>query len=130
MSHFLNCMQDTMVNQFNNLALCILNTHCIQELVCEGGAKFALNQRQCICLAQMLKKFTSTIEIIFSHKDEFLNNYDLLLKELNLVIERAKLLVQECYGEKWWHVALLQIHNEEAFQDLFMDLKSCHDDIY
>ena len=25
---------------------------------------------------------------------------------------------------------MLQIHNEEAFQDLFMDLISCHDDIY
>ena len=127
---FLFYMQDMMANQSNILGLCIFNTDYIQQIVHEGGAKFALNQRQCTCLAQTLKKFTRTIEIIFSHTNEFLNNCDLLLKELFLVIERAKLLVQECYGEKWWHVALLQIHNEEAFQDLFMDLKSCHDDIY
>ena len=119
-----------MANQSNILGLCILNSDHLQRLVHEGGAKFALNQRQCACLAQTLEKFTKSIESIFSNTDEFLNNCDLLLKELFLVIERAKFLVQECYGEKWWHVALLQIHNEEAFQDLFMDLKSCHDDIY
>ena len=119
-----------MANQSNILGLCILNTEYIQRLVHEGGAKFALNQSQCTCLAQTLEKSTKNIASIFSNADELLNNCDLLLKELFRIIERAKLLVQECYGEKWWHVALLQIHNEEAFQDLFMDLKSCHDDIY
>ena len=129
-SYLFFCMQDMMANQFNMLGLCILNTDYIKQFVHEGGVKFALNQSQCICLAQMLKKFTKTIENIVPITEEFFNNCDLLLKELFLVTERAKLLVQECYGEKWWHVALLQIHNEEAFQDLFMDLKSCHNDIY
>ena len=127
---FLFYMHDMIANQSNILGLCILNTNYIQQLVREGGAKFALNQRQCICLAQTLEKSTTSIASIFSLVDEFLENCELLLRELFRITERAKLLVQECYGEKWWHAALLQIHNEEAFQDLFRDLKSCHDDIY
>ena len=119
-----------MADQSNILGLCICNTNYIQQLVREGGAKFALNQSQCICLGQTLEEVTKNIASIFSHADEFLSRCDLLLRELFRIIERAKLLVQECYGEKWWHAALLQIHNEEAFQDLFRDLKSCHDDIY
>jgi hypothetical protein len=123
-------MQDMMANQSNILGLCINTTDYIQQLVHEGGAKFALNQSQCICLAQTLQKSTKSIVGILSHNDEFLNNCALLLKELFRILERAKLLVQECYGDKWWRATLLQIHNEEAFRDLLMDLKSCHDDIY
>ena len=123
-------LQDMVANESNILGLCILNSDYIQQLIREGGAKFSLNQRQCASLAQTLENFTKSVATIFSNINECPNNCDLLLKELFLVIERAKLLVQECYGEKWWHVALLQIHNEEAFQDLFMDLKFCHDDIY
>jgi hypothetical protein len=119
-----------MANQSNVLGLYIHNTDYVQRLVREGGAKLALNQKQCICLAQTLKKSTKSILSILSHTDEFLNKCDLLLKVLSRNSERAKLLVQECCGENWWHVALLQIHNEEAFRDLLMDLKSCHDDFY
>jgi hypothetical protein len=119
-----------MADQSNVLGLCICNTNYIQQLVREGGAKFALNQSQCICLGQTLEEVTKNIASIFSHANEFLSSCDLLFRELFRIIDRAKLLVQECYGEKWWHASLLQIHNEEAFQDLFRDLKSCHDDIY
>jgi serine/threonine protein kinase len=89
-----------------------------------------LNQYQCNHLAQTLQQITKSISGISCRADEFPNNCELLLKELFGIIERAKLLVQECYSEKWWHVALLQVHNEEAFQDLFMDLKSCYGNIY
>ena len=120
-----------MANQSNVLGFCILNIDYIKQLLHEGGVKFALNQSQCICLVQTLEKFTKSVENAFSHTDESdLNSCDLLFKELFVIIERAKLLVQECYGEKWWHASLLQIHNEEAFQDLFMDVKSCHDDFF
>ena len=71
LSFFLVCIQDMMANQPNMLGLCIVNSDYIQRLVREGGAKFALNQRQCACLAQTLEKFTKSIENIFSNTDEF-----------------------------------------------------------
>ena len=130
LSIFLFRMQDMMANQSNILGLCICNTNYIQQLVREGGAKFALNQSQCTCLGQTLEQITKNIYSIFSHANEFLSKCDLLLRELFRIIDRAKFLVQECFSEKWWLVALLQIHNEEAFQDLLRDLISCHDNIY
>ena len=119
-----------MANQSNILGLCIHNINDIQQVVSKGGVKFPLNRYQCNYLAQTLQQITKSICRISSYANEFPNNCELLLKELFGIIERAKLLVQECYGEKWWHVALLQVHNEEAFQDLIMDLKSCYDNIY
>ena len=119
-----------MADESNILRLCICNTNYIQQLLREGGAKFALNQSQCTCLGQTLEQITKNIYSIFSHANEFLSKCDLLLRELFRIIDRAKFLVQECFSEKWWLVALLQIHNEEAFQDLLRDLISCHDNIY
>ena len=90
---------------------------------------FILNQNQCFYLAQKLEEIIKNIQGIFSHIGELPNTFDLLLKELLQIIEKAKLLVEQCCSEKWYHAALLQINNEEAFEDLFMDLEHCYDDM-
>ena len=124
------CVQDIMFKQSKRWDLCIFTTNYIQQLVYKDDTSFILNQSQCMCLAQTLEQTTKNIIGLFSHVIELPNNFDLLLTELFRIIERAKLLVQQCYSEKWWHAALLQINNEEAFQDLIVDLKCCYDDIF
>lgn len=108
--------------------ICIKTTSHIQKHMIEV-CNFTLNQNQCLYLAQKLEEIIKNIQGIFSHIGEFPNGFDLLLKELLQIIEKAKLLVEQCCSQKWYHAALLQINNEEAFEDLFMDLEHCYDDI-
>ena len=108
--------------------ICIRTTSHIQKHMIEV-CNFTLNQNQCFYLAQKIEEIIKNIQGIFSHIGEFPNGFDLLLKELLQIIEKAKLLVEQCCSQKWYHAALLQINNEEAFEDLFMDLEHCYDDI-
>lgn len=119
-----------MFKQSKCWGLCIITTNYIQQLVYKDDTSFTLNQSQCMCLAQTLEQTIKNIIGLFSHVNELPIDFDLLLTELFRIIERAKLLVQQCCSEKWWHAALLQFNNEEAFQDLIMDLICCYDDIF
>lgn len=109
--------------------ICIRTSSHIQKHMIED-CNFTLNQNQCLYLSQKLGEIIESIQGIISHVDEFPNSFDLLLTELLQIIEKAKLLVEQCCGQNWYHAALLQINNEEEFEDLLMDLENCYDDIF
>jgi serine/threonine protein kinase len=121
-------MQVVMYKHSKLWEICIRTTIHIQKHMIEV-CNFTLNQNQCYYLAQKLEEIIKNIQGIFSHIGELPNSFDLLLKELLQIIEKAKLLVEQCCSQKWYHAALLQINNEEAFEDLFRDLEHCYDDI-
>ncbi|KAG0575598.1 hypothetical protein KC19_5G015400 [Ceratodon purpureus] len=109
------------------LNLCTKNVRSIEDLVSRGSL---LNQRQCLDLSTKLSKTTLNIRELVLHQAGSAVLFHLALENLYRSLEKARLLVQSCGKKDWWIVAVFQIQNENAFQEILLDVSLCYNTIY
>ena len=90
--------------------------------------KQVLNKRQCENLLNKLDRVVYHFNGMITSTNET-SNIGLVLEELCRIIQRVRVLVEDCGKQEWCHAAAFQMNNREAFRELVYDLKCFWDAI-
>jgi hypothetical protein len=94
--------------------------------------KQVLNKKQCEHLLNKLVQVVDNFNMMSTSTKET-SNIGLALEELCRIIQRVRVLVEDCGKQEWCHAVAFQMNNREAFRELVYDLKCFWDaicDIY
>jgi hypothetical protein len=94
--------------------------------------KQVLNKKQCQHLLNKLVQVVDNFNVMSTSTKET-SNIGLALEELCRIIQRVRVLVEDCGKQEWCHAVAFQMNNMEAFRELVYDLKYFWDaicDIY
>lgn len=110
--------------EFDFWNLCNQNVHTIKNFANDGNL---LNQRQCLDLSSKLLKITRNIcELVF-HCGASVRP---ALEHLYRSLEKARVLVHDCGAGDWCTAAVFQSQNENAFQEILLEVGLCYNVIY
>ena len=90
--------------------------------------KQVLNKNQCENLLNKLVQVVDNFNVMSTSTNET-SNTGLVLEELCRIIQRVRVLIEDCGKQKWCHALAFQMNNMEAFRELVYDLKCFWDAI-
>ena len=95
----------------------------IVEDMMKLSTSILLNEKQCNNLVANFRKGVEAIQKI--SKGSRRNVFSQVEQDLVRIVNKAKIVVDECCKEDWCHSAVLQINNKEIFKELNLEFECC-----
>ena len=104
----------------------------VQDIGNLVGRGLLLNQRQCQDLCSKVTQTAKNVQKVVLHfrADSYIEQFRPCLKNLYGVLERSRLLINDCSRADWCQASVFQMQNGEAFSEILMDLGLCYNVIY
>src|ERR1700738_5137157 len=81
-----------------------------------------LNRKQC---ENLLSTFRKGVEILHNITNGPAQVFHEAEKDLFRIVNKGRVLIEECCNEKWVDATVMQLNNKEWFRELLSDFKSC-----
>ncbi|KAG0631555.1 hypothetical protein M758_1G261900 [Ceratodon purpureus] len=110
-----------------------LSSKCVRGISSQvaGGRENLLAQKQCRDLSsKLLKTIGNITELVFNFEASSTVAFVPALKDFHRAAEKSRLLVDSCSNPDWLRAAVLQIHNEEAFREILLEVGLCYNVIH
>ena len=104
----------------------------VQDIGNLVGRGLLLNQRQCQDLCSKVTQTAKNVQKLVLHfrADSYIEQFRPALENLCGVLERSRLLINDCSRADWCKASVFQMQNGEAFSEILMDLGLCYNVIY
>ena len=73
----------------------------------------------------MLSNFQKGVKILHNTTDGLTQVFHEAQKDLFRIVNKGRILIEECCSENWVDATVIQLNNKEWFRELLSDFKSC-----
>ena len=81
-----------------------------------------LNRRQC---ENLLSNFQKGVQMLHNITNDQTQVFHEAQKDLFRIVNKGRVLIEECCNENWVDATVMQLNNKEWFRELLLDFESC-----